>query len=133
MPDIHNHRVNADTLARARHLRERLTPPERRLWSRLRDRQLGGHKFRRQHEIGRYVVDFCCAEARLVVELDGDSHVEQSERDRSRTEWLRQQGYLVVRFTNREVMSNLEGVLEAILAECIRNASQRSAPPSPSP
>ncbi len=102
-----------------------MTPPEAKLWARLRNRQLGGFKFRRQHPIGSYVVDFCCAERRLTVELDGDSHAEQEEYDKKRTSWLIEQGYQEIRFWNREVMQNLDAVLEKILDACL------SAKPSP--
>ena len=103
---------------RARELRRPLSPPEAKIWSRLRDRRLDGHKFRRQHPIGSYILDFYCQEQRLVVELDGDSHASQVDYDRRRTEWLEARGYRVLRFTNREVANNLEGVLGAILQAC---------------
>ncbi len=120
-----HHRTLPHTLQRTRALRSPLTPPEAKLWSRLRNRQLGGFKFRRQHPIGSYVVDFCCAERRLTVELDGDSHIEQEEYDKKRTSWLIEQGYQEIRFWNREVMQNLDAVLERILDACL------GAKPSP--
>ncbi|HUU45024.1 MAG TPA: endonuclease domain-containing protein, partial [Acidobacteriota bacterium] len=73
--------------------------PERLLWARLRNRRLDGIKFRRQHPIGPFVVDFFCESCRLVVELDGDSHGTQVEEDSRRTLWLQRQGYRVVRFS----------------------------------
>ena len=77
---------------RAKELRQPLTPPETRLWRILRDRRLGGFKFRRQHPIGRFIVDFYCMQVRLVVELDGPTHEDQVEYDEVRTEWLQAQG-----------------------------------------
>ncbi len=117
------HRLDPAILARARELRHPQTPPEVMLWHRLRDRQLGGFKFRRQHLIGRFVVDFYCAACMLVVEVDGDSHVVQEEYDRARTQWLGEQGCHMLRVTNRDVCGNMEGVLTAILGECERLAS----------
>jgi len=105
-------------LARARQLRRPQTPAESVLWARLRERQLGGFKFRRQHPVGRVIVDFYCNACRLAVEVDGDSHAEQAEYDEARTEWLREQGIRVIRFTNRDVLHHLDAVLEKILAEC---------------
>ena len=101
---------------RARALRAALTEGERKLWQRLRNRQLSGAKFRRQHPIGPYIVDFFCLEARLTIELDGSQHGEeaQARADERRTEYLQQQGYTVLRFWNEEVLDNLDGVLETI-------------------
>jgi len=112
------HRIYPPVLERARELRQPQTPAEQKLWARLRDRQLGGFKFRRQHPIGRFIVDFCCADRQLVVEIDGDSHAEQVEYDQARTEWLCEQGYSVIRFSNQAVWRQIEAVIEAILAAC---------------
>jgi very-short-patch-repair endonuclease len=112
------HRVHPVIRDRARELRRTQTPAEKRLWANLRDRQLGGFKFRRQYPIGRFVVDFYCASRRLVIEVDGDSHAEQVAYDSARSEWLGGRGYRVVRFSNREVDRELDAVLEAILVEC---------------
>jgi very-short-patch-repair endonuclease len=98
----------------ARAMRREPTEPERLLWARLRDRRLGGHKFRRRHPIGAFVADFACLECRLIVEADGAQHVE-SEYDAYRSEWLRAQGWRVIRFRNNEVRENPNGVAEAIL------------------
>ncbi len=114
------HRVDPGLLIRARELRHSMTHPEVILWPRLRSRQLGGFKFRRQYPIGPYVPDFYCAECRLIVELDGDVHALQPERDRARTAWFYERNYRVILFFNDEVYQNLEGVLEAILLECQR-------------
>lgn len=102
----------------ARRLRRNLTEPERILWNRLRADALGVH-FRRQHPIGRYIADFVCVPARLVVEIDGDTHADDGAeaQDRFRSRQLGRCGVRVVRFTNRQVMDNLEGVLEVIRGE----------------
>lgn len=103
------HRWPAERTAFARHLRRHLTDAERALWRALRGEQLGV-KFRRQHPIGRYTVDFVCLSHRLVVELDGGQHA-QSARDRHRDAWLAQQGYRVLRYWNHDVLTHLNGVL----------------------
>jgi very-short-patch-repair endonuclease len=92
----------------------------RKLWSRLRNRQLNGFKIRRQHPIDRFIIDFYCDEAKLCIEVDGDSHAEQIEYDQARTAYLNELGYAVIRFTNREVFSQCEGVLQQIAIECQR-------------
>ena len=88
---------------RARRLRRDETDAERKLWLRLRARQLAGVKFRRQVAIGPFFADFYSAERKLVIELDGRQHVERAPRDRARTRYLSDQGYRVIRFWDREV------------------------------
>jgi very-short-patch-repair endonuclease len=102
----------------ARRLRRSQTDAERLLWSKLRNRGLGRWKFRRQMPIGRYIVDFCCPDAWLIVELDGGQHSFEAAaaKDLLRTCDLERCGYLVLRFWNREVTENLDGVCETILA-----------------
>lgn len=115
----------------ARRLRRDQTDVERKIWYALRDRRLGGFKFRRQQPIGRYVVDFLCCDAKLVIELDGSQHAEpqNQEADRIRTEFLEGQGYRVLRFWNSDVVENTDGVCETILL-----AAQRAdRAPSPAP
>jgi very-short-patch-repair endonuclease len=102
-------------LKRAREMRKNLTAPEAKLWQRLRGRQLDGHKFRRQHPIDRFIVDFYCHEARLIVEVDGESHAFQQEYDRERSAFLISMGNRVIRFSNEDVMQRMDGVLEVIL------------------
>lgn len=102
----------AAILKNAKRLRRDMTDAERTLWSVLRARQMEGAKFRRQQPVGTYIVDFLCAEAMLVVEVDGGQHVE--ERDSGRTADLEALGYCVIRFWNHEVLGNLDGVREAI-------------------
>jgi very-short-patch-repair endonuclease len=101
----------------ARALRCQSTDAEQRLWYRLRDRRLAGHKFRRQFPIGSYVVDFACLERKVVIELDGGQHIEQAAYDQERTRFLTAQGYRVLRFWNDEVLKELEAVLSVIGAE----------------
>jgi very-short-patch-repair endonuclease len=99
----------------AKVLRRGSTDAERLLWSRLRRRQLGGFRFRRQRPIGNYVCDFVCLSDSLVVELDGSQHVEQADYDSGRDAFLRSSGYRVLRFWNGDVMDRLDTVLETIL------------------
>jgi len=100
---------------RARELRKEMTPAEKKLWQVLRGTQLDGLYFRRQHAIGSYIVDFICTQAKLIIEVDGSSHLEQEEYDQERTRWLEdEKGYRVIRFTNDDVLRNVNGVLEAI-------------------
>ena len=106
-----------DVRARARRLRAGRTLAEHRLWARLRARQLDGCRFRQQDVICGYVVDFACRRRRLVVEVDGGQHAERRRADAARTARLERRGYRVVRFWNHEVLENVAGVVEAILAE----------------
>jgi phosphoribosylformylglycinamidine synthase len=92
-----------------------MTPAEKKLWQHLRHGQLDDAHFRRQHAVDRFVLDFFCARARLVIEIDGDSHAEQTEYDAERTKWLNEQkDHRVIRFTNDEVHHHLDTVLERI-------------------
>ena len=94
---------------RARELRHEMTYAEKRLWQYLRNGQLDGALFRKQHAVDTYIVDFFCAKSRLVIEVDGDSHAEQLEYDAARTQWLSEQHhYRVLRFTNEDVLRNIE-------------------------
>jgi len=104
--------------ARARRLRRDQTDAEQALWKRLRAQQLNGLKFRRQFPIGHYITDFCCRECHLVVELDGGQHAEAQmiARDEYRTKQIEERGYRVIRLWDNEVLTNIEGVLEAILS-----------------
>ncbi len=104
-------------LKRSRELRVRQTVHETILWALLRSRRLGGLKFRRQFQICRFIVDFCCFEKRIIVELDGRQHGERehAERDRVRDEILKSKGYKILRVWNSEINNNLEGVAERII------------------
>ncbi|WP_299407498.1 endonuclease domain-containing protein [Acaryochloris sp. IP29b_bin.148] len=108
-------------IAAARRLRLNLTTAEQKLWKALQKRQLSGLKFRCQHPISSFIVDFYCPQCRLVIELDGDIHNQQVEYDEARTEQLNQLGYRVIRFHNSDVMHHLEHVLQQI-----RHASEQS-------
>jgi very-short-patch-repair endonuclease len=99
----------------AQQLRRQPTPAEARLWSALSRRQLAGLKFRRQHPVGRFIVDFYCPSHQLVIEVDGAIHTQQVAYDEARTEQLRSFGYRVLRFTNQEVLSDLQTVLVRIV------------------
>lgn len=102
--------------SRARSLRRSQTDAERRLWSLLRARQVNDLKFRRQHPIGSYIVDFYCATHRLVVELDGGQHAEaRAQPDAIRTRWLNLHGYRVLRFWNHEVLTQPDAIIESII------------------
>ncbi|MBX9795467.1 MAG: DUF559 domain-containing protein [Sphingomonas sp.] len=124
--------LSANTLAdlheRARHMRNHPTEPEKRLWRNLSNGQLGGWKFRRQQVIGVSIADFLCPAARLIVEVDGDTH--DAAADAARDAGLAEAGYRTLRFTNEEVMRNVEGVTATIL----RALGQADRPhPNPSP
>src|SRR5262245_3061368 len=104
-----------DKTIRARALRRQPTAAELLLWAQLRDRRLGGFKFRRQRPIGFYFADFVCMERRLVVEVDGEPHDLTVEHDSIRDAKLMAAGYRVLRFRNDEVRNNLEGVRQTII------------------
>jgi very-short-patch-repair endonuclease len=117
-----------------RELRRQATPAEVVLWEALRDRRLDGLKFRRQHGLGPFVLDFFCAAHGLVIELDGVIHDYQVEQDAYRTEYLAQYGFRVVRFRNEEVFRDLPSVLDCIRREVApRSQLLRDEFPSPLP
>ena len=107
-------RSNPHTKHRAIELRKESTPAEQKLWSRIRDDQLGV-TFRRQHAIGNYIPDFCAPRKKLIIELDGSQHLQQREYDQARTEYLELRGYTVLRFWNNAVMNDIDGVILAIM------------------
>jgi very-short-patch-repair endonuclease len=113
--------------ALARRLRRDSTQVEQKLWRYLRARSLAGFKFVRQQPIGPYVVDFVCRGKRLVIEVDGGQHAE-SKNDVVRDQWLEAHRYRVVRFWNNDVLENIEGVWDTIVA-----AASAAAPPHPNP
>ncbi|MEI6233755.1 MAG: DUF559 domain-containing protein [Planctomycetota bacterium] len=117
-------------LEKARALRKSMTPTEKILWARLRGKRYAGLKFKRQQFIGRYIVDFYCAEALVAVELDGDSHVGRERYDTQRDAWLKSEGLRIVRVWDNEIYTNLEGVLELIFNTC---AAATAVPLTPSP
>jgi very-short-patch-repair endonuclease len=121
--DEHNHRHNVSA---ARELRSRETRAEDRLWQELRGRRLDGLKFCRQHPVGPFVLDFCCVERRLAIEIDGEVHATQHDRDAEREELLVAVGFRVLRFANEDVRDDLRGVLAAIRGAALD-------PPTPRP
>ena len=108
-----------ELVARARQLRREGTPAERILWEALRGRQLQGMRFRRQHPIETFILDFYCPQHKLVVEVDGGIHTEPTvrERDEERQRWIEAHGYEFLRFTNEEVLHELPRVLAHIAAK----------------
>ena len=114
----------------ARRLRRDQTDAERILWFRLRGRRLASWKFKRQVPIDRFIVDFVCADAKLIIELDGGQHADRTPQDEERTRTLEAMGYPVLRYWNNDVMRNLEGVLETIPSTL---SQQSPEPPHPTP
>jgi very-short-patch-repair endonuclease len=125
-------KANPTRTARARRLRRDETDAERRLWYRLRSRQIEDAKFVRQDPIGPYVADFVCRERRLIVEVDGGQHA-TDRRDAVRDQWLKDRRYRVLRFWNNDVLANTEGVIEAIAAALSETAGTQPRGGSPSP
>lgn len=109
-----------------RELRERSTKAEQLLWAVLRDRRLGGLKFRRQYSVGKYIADFACLSPRLIIELDGEYHQETEAADAARQRFLEAEDFQVLRFVNSDVLENVEGVAVAILRAL-------GLPPHPNP
>ena len=130
---MHDMTVDAKSLAKltgiARGLRQRQTKAEVRLWSRLRNRQLDNLKFRRQVPRGKFVADFLCDEAMLILEIDGSQHDEAPEKDVARTAYLESLGYMVMRFRNMDVLQNTDRVLDHVQAV----AEERRKAPSSAP
>lgn len=126
---------SAQLIINARDLRENSTEMEKKIWTQLRGRRFEGYKFRRQHDIGKYIVDFVCLEHKLIIELDGGQHNEQAQKsyDDERTKYLEKNGYKVLRFWNNEVNSNFEGVLETIYNGLHDLESKGSLTPHPDP
>ncbi|HEX9667547.1 MAG TPA: endonuclease domain-containing protein [Thermodesulfobacteriota bacterium] len=105
------------TTIRAQALRKNPTDAERKLWAHLRLLQLGGYKFRRQHSLGPYIVDFICIEKKLIIEVDGGQHDDNKFYDSKRDKWLENKGFRVLRFWNNEVLTYIENVKEVIAGE----------------
>lgn len=108
--------ASPEIFARAKELRKNMTPAEKLLWQHLRNDQLNGYHFRRQHPIKQFIADFYCAKADLIVELDGGIHnnPDVHERDINRTAELENLGITVIRFTNEEVFNDIDNVIERI-------------------
>ncbi len=105
---------------RAGELRKEPTPAESKLWAYLRAKRLDGVKFRRQHAIGRFIVDFCAPRKKLIIELDGSQHLDQQEYDAQRTVFLESKGYRILRFWNNDVMNDTQTVLTVILEALVK-------------
>jgi very-short-patch-repair endonuclease len=114
----------------AKGLRQKSTDVEKLLWSRLRAGRCEGMKFRRQHPVGQYIVDFVCLERKLIIELDGGQHAlpDEARKDRQRDAWLEKEGYTVVHFWDNEVLMNRNGILDAIRERLNRTPSPQSPP-----
>jgi len=125
--DMKKHPVDG-AHARARTLRQNMTEAERRVWQILRSHRMTGCQFRRQVPIGRYIADFVCHEARLIVEIDGSQHDRSSPREAERSGFLQDQGYRILRFWNNEVLANLDGLHETIAAELGRLTPTQTPP-----
>ena len=112
-------RLSKELVNSARNLRKSSTDAERYLWKYLRRNRLEGFKFRRQQLTGRYIVDFVNFKRKIVIEIDGGQHAIESARDRKRDNWLREEGFEVLRFWDNDVLKNIEGVLEVIRAKLL--------------
>jgi very-short-patch-repair endonuclease len=123
---------DASRQQRARELRRQITPAESILWREVRNRRFAGFKFRRQHPIGPFFADLACHECKLVVELDGETHLGSEVRDEERAKFLQAQGWMVLRFWNTQVYEELEGVLEVVYRACQERKPQPLTP-NPSP
>lgn len=110
---------NIELKQHARQLRTNMTDAERLLWAKVRMKQMKGYQFYRQKPVGEYIVDFYCPKAKLVIEVDGGQHLydEEIKNDRTRDEYMRNLGLKVLRFSNTNVMNNIEGVVESIERE----------------
>ena len=115
----------------ARELRKNLTEAERALWRYLRLRQLGGHKFRRQQPIGKFIVDFVCLEKRLIVEVDGGHHSKQVAYDLERDTWLKKQGFSILRFWDNQVLREIDSVKEVIMEKLYNHSHTPHFNPPP--
>ena len=124
---MHKPPLPSRNLERARSLRKDMTDAERKLWRCLRGGQLDGFRFRRQHPIPPYVVDFCCVEKKLIIELDGSQHGEAT--DAGRTRFLESQGWRVLRFWDNDALAQTEAVVDSIW-NCF---GQPNPHPNPSP
>ena len=102
---------------RARALRQRMTDAEKLMWSRLRSRRLAGVKFKRQQPLFGYIVDFVAPDRKLVIEIDGGQHAEQTDQDAKRSTMIEASGYHVIRFWNHDVLGNIDGVLQTVIQE----------------
>ena len=115
---IIHQKISANTQQRAKELRQKMTPSESKLWEHLRTNRLAGLHFRRQQVIEPYIVDFYCHQAALVIEVDGEIHLQQQEADRQRDQYLQSIGLRILRITNSEVDQDLD--LDAVMAKILK-------------
>lgn len=125
-PFVTGQYISPELKARARELRQEMTPAETKLWQRLRANRLGGFHFRRQQIIGSYIVDFYCHAVSLVVEVDGGIHLAQQADDHQRDLYLNNLGLTVLRFTNEQVEHKTDQVISTILEACISQNQDQS-------
>lgn len=109
--------VSSEIRQRAKELRREQTVAEEKLWTHVRNRALMGHKFRRQYPIENFIVDLCCPDKKLMIEVHGPTHEGREDYDRERAKRLSEMGYRVLRFKNEDVLLNIDGVLETIVRE----------------
>lgn len=121
----HPAKLSEDIRTWAREMRCRMTDAEALLWMLLRDHRLAGAKFRRQHPVGRYILDYYCAEKKLAIELDGGQHGEAADYDQHRDNCLRSQGIHVLRFWNNRMLAETEAVMEVIYQAVVEKAAPR--------
>ena len=117
----------------ARALRKVMTPAEKKLWQHLKNKKVYGFHFRRQHQIGQFITDFYCHEAKLVIEVDGEIHlkIENKRYDNTRDQIMIELGIKILRFTNADVLNNIELVINTIKANLIKFSESISPNPSP--
>jgi very-short-patch-repair endonuclease len=120
-------RMAASRRGHAKRMRREPTEAEKLFWWEIRDRRLDGHKFKRQFLVGSYIADFVCLESKLIIELDGGQHSETTDYDLKRSAVLQAHGFRVMRVWNADIFTNMEGVIDAVLAELGRS----SLSPSP--
>ena len=120
-------------IEKSRQLRKNMTSQERKLWNIIRERRFFGYRFRRQFPISSYIVDFVCREKRIIIEIDGGQHneIQNIEYDNKRTEFLKSEGFQVIRFWNNDVDNNMDGIYERLKE--VFKIDDKITPPQPSP
>ena len=121
---VRGQQVEEAKVLRAKELRRESTPAEQLLWSRLRGSQLSGFHFRRQQIVRGFIADFYCHKAALIIELDGDAHKGQEDYDADRDRILNANGFLTIRFENRQVAEGIDSVLTRIASLCVERTSK---------
>ncbi len=117
----HNHDADLNIKSKAKILRKRMTEAETALWKKLRMKQIGGLHFRKQHPFGIYILDFYCDKINLAIEVDGGIHITRTEYDDTRTEYLESAGVKVIRYSNEQVINNLDLVISDIKSKIFVN------------